>query len=255
MLQVTWLGHSTVVMEVGGRRLITDPLLRRHSGPLRRRGRPPLGHQWQDVDAVLLSHLHHDHAELRSLRMLGDVPVLTGPANAAWLLRRGLGGVVLEGWCDLGGGVSVRLVKAVHHARPMPHRPNEAHGHLLRTAEAAVWVAGDTELYDEMTELPGYAGRDRLDLAVVPVGGWGPRLSPGHMGPEEAAAACAMTRARWALPYHWGTHHAPLVDRLGDWMDRPLVRFEEALARTAPGCRVVRAAPGGSPVSLGRADG
>lgn len=255
MLQVTWLGHSTVVIDVAGRRLITDPLLRRHSGALRRRGRPPGTHQWQGVDAVLLSHLHHDHAELRSLRMLGNAPVVTGPANAAWLRRRGLRGVDPQGWYDLGSGVLVRLVKAVHHARPMPHRPNEAHGHLLRADDAAVWVAGDTELYDEMSELPRDAGCDRIDLAVVPVGGWGPRLSPGHMGPEEAAVACAMTRSRWVLPYHWGTHHAPLVGRLGDWMDRPLVRLEEALARTAPGCRIVRAVPGGSPVSLGRADG
>ena len=255
MLQVTWLGHSTVVIDVGGRRLITDPLLRRHSGPLRRRGVPPAGHQWQDVDAVLLSHLHHDHAELRSLRMLGEAPVVTGPANAAWLRRRGLRGVAPPGWYDLGGGVHVRLVTAVHHARPMPHRPNEAHGHLLRTGDLAVWIAGDTEVYDEMTELPGYAGRDRIDLAVVPVGGWGPRLSPGHMGPEEAALACAMTRSRWALPYHWGTHHAPLVGGLGDWMDRPLVRFEEALARTSPESRIVRVGPGEPSVSLGRADG
>lgn len=204
---------------------------------------------------MLLSHLHHDHAELRSLRMLGNAPVVTGPANAAWLGRRGLRGVAPLGWYDVGNGVLVRLVKAVHHARPMPHRPNEAHGHLLRTGVVAVWIAGDTELYDEMTELPGYAGRDRIDLAVVPVGGWGPRLSPGHMGPEEAAVACAMTRARWALPYHWGTHHAPLVGRFGDWMDRPLARFEEALARTSPESRIVRAGPGEPPVSLGRADG
>ena len=254
MLQVAWLGHSTVVVDVAGRRLITDPLLRRHGGALRRRSTPPVRHQWQDVDAVLLSHLHHDHAELRSLRMLGNAPVVTGPANAAWLRRRGLQGVAPEGWRDLGGGVVVRLVEAVHHARPMPHRPNETHGHLVRAGDTVVWFAGDTELYDGMTELPGYADRDRVDLAVVPIGGWGPRLSPGHMGPEEAATACAMTRSRWALPVHWGSLHPPLMGRLGGWMDRPLVHFEEALARTAPRCRLVRAGPGERPVSVGRPD-
>lgn len=252
---MAWLGHSTVVIDVDGRRLITDPLLRRHGGALRRRSHPPASHQWQDVDAVLLSHLHHDHAELRSLRMLGDAPVLTGPDSATWLRRRGLPGVAPEGWHHLGGGVRVRLVRAVHHARPMPHRPNEVQGHLLRTGEATVWVAGDTELYDEMADLPRYAGRDRIDLAVVPVGGWGPRLSPGHMGPEEAAVACAMTRSRWALPVHYGTLHAPLMDRLGDWMDRPLAHFEEALARTSPGTRIVRAGLGEPPVSVDLADG
>lgn len=252
---MTWLGHSTVVIEVAGRRLITDPLLRRHSGVLRRRAPSPEWHHWQDVDAVLLSHLHHDHAELRSLRMLGDAPVVTGPANAAWLRRRGLPGEAPEGWRDLGVGIRVRLVTAVHGARPMPHRPNDAHGHLLRVGDTAIWVAGDTELYDGMADLPRSAGADRLDLAVVPIGGWGPRLSPGHMGPAEAAEACAMTRARWALPVHWGTHHAPFTARFGDWMDRPAAHFEEELARTSPGTRMVRAVPGGRAVSVSSAEG
>jgi len=242
VLRVAWLGHSTVVLDLDGVRLVTDPLLRHHNGPLRRRGPRPASTAWTGADVVLLSHLHHDHAELSSLRMLADAPVLTGHVNAAWLRRRGLTGVGLDDeWREIVGGVAVRLVKAVHHARPMPHRPNGAYGHLVRAHGAVVWFAGDTSLYDEMAEIPRLADRPGIDLALVPIGGWGPRLSPGHMGPEEAAIACAMTRADTVLPVHWGTLHPPGMHRFGNWMDRPFAEFRRALAATAPGCRLLDA--------------
>jgi L-ascorbate metabolism protein UlaG (beta-lactamase superfamily) len=247
LVRVAWLGHATVVLDIAGLRLVADPLLRRHNGPLRRRGPRPPSAAWAGVDAVLISHLHHDHAELSSLRMLPGAPVFTGHTNAAWLRRRGLPGIGLgDEWHELGKGVSVRLVRAVHHGRPMPHRPNGAYGHLVRAPGALVWLAGDTSLYDEMAEIPRLAGREHLDLAVVPIGGWGPRLSAGHMGPPEAAAACAMTRAGSALPVHWGTLHPPVMNRLGDWMDRPLAGFRTALAATAPDCRLLAVATGTS---------
>src|SRR5262245_16667235 len=85
MLALTWLGHSTVVIEIGDARLVTDPLLHRHAPPLRRRGSKPDRAAWADADAVLLSHLHHDHAELRSLRLLEPAPIVTARANAEWL--------------------------------------------------------------------------------------------------------------------------------------------------------------------------
>ena len=240
---MTWLGHSAVVLELAGVRLVADPLLRPHAGVLRRRGGPPAERHWQAIDAVLLSHLHHDHADLRSLRMLDQVPILTAPRNAAWLRRRGLRGVALEDWMDC-GGVEVLPVPAVHRSRPMPHRPNDALGHLVRSDSASVWVAGDTSLYDGMRELPVWAGRDCIDVVLVPIGGWGPRLSPGHMGPEEAAVACAMTHARFAIPVHWGTFHVPPIGRFGDWMDRPAELFADALSRIAPGCKLVWMQPG-----------
>src|SRR5689334_2572885 len=132
--RITWLGHSTVVLDIGGVRLLSDPLLGRHNGPLRRRGPRPSVAQWEKPDAVLISHLHHDHAELSSLRRLPDVPVLTAPENAEWLRRKGVTGVELKDAADWftvpGTEVRVRLVRADHGHRPMPHRPNAANGHL-----------------------------------------------------------------------------------------------------------------------------
>ncbi len=258
-VRVTWLGHSTAVLDVapagddGPRvRLVTDPLLRRHAGVLRRRGARP-AQAWRGSDAVLLSHLHHDHAELGSLRLLGDVPVLTAPANARWLRGRGLRGVGLDdAWQtvgDVAAGVEVRLVPAVHGHRPMPHRPNAANGHLVRTAGPGgvrVWAVGDTERFPGMVHLPAFAGGP-VDVALVPVGGWGPRLSRGHLGPVQAARVCAEVGVGVAVPVHWGTLHAPGGRHLPrGWMDHAGAAFEAAAQREAPGTRVVVLHPGES---------
>ncbi len=246
-LSIAWIGHSTVMLDLDGVRLLSDPLLRRHAWPLRRRFPAPAPDLWRDPDAVLISHLHHDHAELASLMMLPRVPVLTADENAGWLRRRALAGTELgEDWHRVGDGpVEVRLTRAIHRHRPMPHRPNAANGHLVRGSEMSAWLVGDTSLYPEMAEIPDVIGR-RLDLIVVPIAGWGPRLSPGHLGPAEAVTACVRSGARWALPVHWGTLHPPMPRLMGPagWMDRPYDEFVRALRREAPDCRLVDLRPG-----------
>lgn len=240
-LCVTWLGHSTVVLDLDGVRLVVDPLVQRHAGILRRRGEQPAFSAWTGADAVLLSHLHHDHAEVGSLRFFRDLPMLTAPANAEWARKEGFKGRGLEQdeWVGVGPerAVEVRLVKAVHHSRPMPHRPNAANGHLVSGPSGTAWVAGDTGLFPEMADLPVLA-RGEIDVAIIPIGGWGPRLSGGHLGPDDAAVACAMSGARWAIPVHWKTLHVPAgqVWPRG-WMDEAGPRFEAALAREAPLCQ------------------
>ncbi|GAB6903541.1 MBL fold metallo-hydrolase [Kineosporia succinea] len=237
---ITWLGHSTVVIEAGGARVLTDPLLLRHNGPLRRRGTTPSRSRWADPDVVLLSHLHHDHAELRSLRLVGGAPVVTAPGNAAWLRTKGLVTAPLDaagGYDVPGTKARVQLVRADHGHRPMPHRPNAVNGHLVITPGLSVWAAGDTSLYDEMADLPQLAGGS-VDVALVPIGGWGPRLSGGHMDPVQAAEACARVGARVAIPVHWGTLRAPVVGRFPrGWMDAGGPAFVQALRERAPECR------------------
>lgn len=235
---MTWLGHATVVLDLAGCRIVTDPLLGRHNGPLRRRGPRPRRSDWQGADAVLLSHLHHDHAEVSSLRALAPAPVFTARANVAWLQRKSLPGVALEDpgahgprWSEVAPGVEVAQVRAEHAGRPMPHRPNAANGHLIRSGTRSIYVVGDSDLVDEMALVPQWlAGRP--DLVVVPIAGWGPRLSEGHLDPVRAAEACARVGARWALPYHSGTLHPPLMR--GAWLDRPLRAFADALQHRAP---------------------
>ena len=136
----------------------------------------------------------------------------------------------------------------------MPHRPNAATGHLVRVRPGAagersglrVWVVGDTEHYPTMAHLPVLAG-GAVDVALVPVGGWGPRLSGGHLGPAQAARACAEAGVGVAIPVHWGTLHAPGVrDLPRGWMDHAGAAFEAAAHRTAPTTQVVVLRPGGT---------
>jgi L-ascorbate metabolism protein UlaG (beta-lactamase superfamily) len=243
-IDVTWLGHSTVVLDVDGTRLLTDPLLRPHAGLLRRRTEPPGHVDWRDTDAVLLSHLHHDHADLGSLRLLDPgMPIITAPELVGWLEHRALKAVspAADEWVGVDDSptVSVSLCTAVHHSRPMPHRPNAATGHLVRSAAGAIWFAGDTSLFADMHLIPEQAGGP-IELALVPISGWGPRLSGGHMGPTEAAKACAIVGARHAVPVHWGTLHAPGGREIPrGWMHRPPDEFVEAVSRHAPDCQVI----------------
>ncbi|GAA3811692.1 MBL fold metallo-hydrolase [Cellulomonas soli] len=242
---VRWLGHASTVLDLDGVRVLTDPLLREHAGLLRRRGAAPDPAHWQDPDVVLISHMHHDHAELGSLRLLGDVPVLSAPANAHWLRGhgvRGATGVHDEHWWSPpdppASSVRVRVVPAVHGHRPMPRRPNSANGFLVVAPSLTVWFAGDTAPYPAMADLPALLGAPP-DLALVPVGGWGPRLSGGHMDPVQAAQACALVGARAAVPVHWGTLHAPASRRLPPgWMDRAGAAFAHAMGKVAPDCQV-----------------
>ncbi|ADG74442.1 conserved hypothetical protein [Cellulomonas flavigena DSM 20109] len=250
-VRVRWLGHATAVLDVAGVRLVTDPLLRRHAGVLRRRGgRAPLASDWRGADVALVSHLHHDHAEVGSLRMLGDVPVLAAPSSAHWLTARGLRGVGVapDEWRAVagraGGEVRVRTVPAEHGHRPMPHRPNAATGFVVRGGGLTVWFAGDTGPFPGLAHVPDLAGAP-VDVALVPVGGWGPRLSGGHLDPVEAARVCALVGARVAVPVHWGTLHAPASRRLPPgWMDRAGRAFEAAVHRLAPDVEACVLEPG-----------
>jgi L-ascorbate metabolism protein UlaG (beta-lactamase superfamily) len=241
VIGIRWLGHATVVIDLGGVRLVTDPLLRRHVGALRRVGPTPDAAWWEGADASLVSHLHLDHTDLPSLRGLGDAPVLAGPEAAAWFARRGLASVALSGvWSAVPAGrgdIEVRLVRADHTSRPLPGRPREAYGLLLRHGLDVVWFGGDTALYPEMSRLPELAGGP-ITLALLPIHGWGPRLSAGHMDAEQAAEAARLSQARRVVPIHWGTFH-PLAMNLWslEWMTRPLAVFEAAMDRRGLGDR------------------
>jgi L-ascorbate metabolism protein UlaG (beta-lactamase superfamily) len=213
--RVTYVGHATVLLELDGVRLLTDPILRSRVGLLRRRGAPPAPGLADGLDALLISHLHHDHADLPSLRRIGrSVPVFAPPGAAEFLRRCGFEDVSELEPGDSGrvGSVTVSAVEAVHPVgRPLFSRGADAIGFEL-AGERRVYFAGDTDLFDGM----GALGHP-LDLALLPVWGWGPRLGPGHLDPERAARAAALLRPRVAVPIHWGT------------------LFPAGLARLAPG--------------------
>jgi L-ascorbate metabolism protein UlaG (beta-lactamase superfamily) len=201
--QVTYVGHATTVIKLDGTRLLTDPILRSRVGPLRRHGAPPPPRLTNDLGAVLVSHLHHDHADLPSLRRLDrDVPMLVAPRAGRFFTRRGFTAVaeLAPGDSVRIGDVTVTATEAVHPTERRLERDSGAIGFLLEGERRRVYFAGDTDLFDGMADF----GRD-LDLALLPIWGWGPSIGSGHLDPERAARAAALLRPRIAVPIHWGT--------------------------------------------------
>ena len=103
-----------------------------------------------------------------------------------------------------------------------------------------VYFAGDTDLFPAMSDLAG-----TVDVALLPVWGWGPRLGPGHLNPTRAAEAVVRIRPRLAVPIHWGTFYPIGLSRLVPRpLERPPLDFAEEVARIAPGTAVRIIAPG-----------
>ncbi len=98
------------------------------------------------------------------------------------------------------GALAITAVEARHDGRRWPRGPHAASLGYLVSGTQTVYFAGDTELFDEMSELA-----DRVDAALLPIGGWGPTLGPGHMDPLDAARAVRLIRPRVVIPVHWGT--------------------------------------------------
>jgi L-ascorbate metabolism protein UlaG (beta-lactamase superfamily) len=228
-------------MELGGVRLLTDPVLRGRVAHLRRHG--PIPEAPPRVDAVLLSHLHGDHADGRSLRRLPrEVRVLAPRGAAAWVRRTGLSRVeeLAPGEVAEVGDARVAAVPALHDPRRRPvGGPRADPLGFVVSAERRVYFAGDTDLFDAMAELAP------LDLALLPIAGWGPKLGPGHLDPERAARAAALIRPRTVVPIHWGTL-SPLLTRTGSWFSDPPATFAASMAELAPDVEVRLIAPGDS---------
>jgi len=202
--RVTYAGHATVLAEMDGVRLLTDPVLRRRIGPLRRHGPPPDPGLARDLDAVLISHLHHDHADAPSLRRLSRaVPVLAAPGAGDFLERLGFGQVreLAPGDSASVGGVGVTATEANHPPSGRRfERASQAVGFEL-IGRRRIYFAGDTDLFDGMAEIGG----GKLDLALLPIWGWGTSIGAGHLDPERAAQAAALLSPRTVVPIHWGT--------------------------------------------------
>jgi L-ascorbate metabolism protein UlaG (beta-lactamase superfamily) len=243
--RIVFLGHATVLIELSGVRLLTDPLLRGRVAHLRRQVSPVEDSVFAGADAVLISHLHYDHLDLASLRMLGINTRLLVPAGAgAWLESRGFTKVteLSAGERANVGALTVTAVEARHDGRRRPGPGGlraETLGYVVR-GRRTIYFAGDTELFDGMSALGS-----SLDIALLPVAGWGPTLGPGHMDPLDAARAAGLIAPRLAIPIHWGTllpigiagRHR---DRLGD----PPRQFAEHVASLAPSVEVRILEPG-----------
>ena len=156
---------------------------------------------------MLLSHLHADHAHAGSLRSLGSGVTVLAPAGAGrWLAGRGFTDVhELAAGQELDlGAVHVRATSASHPPGRWRASGGPAPIGFLVCGSRTVYFAGDTDLFDEMEQLAGV-----VDVALLPISGWGRTVGAGHLDPARAARAAATIRPRVVVPIHWGTLRAP----------------------------------------------
>jgi L-ascorbate metabolism protein UlaG (beta-lactamase superfamily) len=203
-LRLTYVGHATVLIELDGVRILTDPLLGARLGPLRRLGPTPDPAGFDAIDAVLISHGHPDHFHGASLRAIPGRPLVVVPrglGRSASRDGREVREVVANDRVEL-GAVRVTAVPA-RHGRWARHRDARPLGFLIE-GSTHVYFAGDTALYPAMTGMAGH-----VDVALLPVGRWGPPRGPARLSPATAVEAAGLVGARIAVPIHWGTLHFP----------------------------------------------
>jgi L-ascorbate metabolism protein UlaG (beta-lactamase superfamily) len=242
--RLTFLGHSTLLIEVDDLRILTDPVLRNGMGPVRRQTSAVLPELFADLDAVFISHGHHDHLDLPSLRAIPGRPTIIVPRGfGSFLTTHGVGNPVEE--VEPGDRltidrVQVDVIGAKHSGKRQPFGPEGPALGCVVHGSRRIYFAGDTDLFPGLEELVG-----AVDVALLPVWGWGPNIGPGHMDPGRAAEAAALLRPRLAIPIHWGTFYPALLKHV---VPEPLAvpgpQFVEAASRLAPDIPVRLLTPG-----------
>jgi L-ascorbate metabolism protein UlaG (beta-lactamase superfamily) len=235
---LTWWGHSTSTWQDGDTTVLFDTVLTARLGHLRRvRGPVPAPHA-AHADLVLISHLHADHAHLPSLRLIPTSAVLIVPAGSRRLFTsiaaRGVSLYeVAPGDLAKFGGLQIRVLAADHDGRRHPGSPHRgpALGYLVEGGYRC-WYPGDTGQHLSFDQVA------HVDLALMPVGGWGPTLGPGHLDAHHAAQAIRNTHPANAVPVHWGTWWPIGLPQRPDLIDLPAVAFADRVARIAPSTRV-----------------
>jgi L-ascorbate metabolism protein UlaG (beta-lactamase superfamily) len=243
-LNLTYTGHSTVLIEIDGVRLLTDPLLRRRVAHLGRLVDAPNMSDWR-LDAVLISHMHWDHLDLPSLRLLGYETHLIVPRGAGRYLRnKGFRSVeeIDRYETTSVGGVNIMATPAKHPGnRPFFGPTVKSLGYLIQGSQE-IYFAGDTDLFPEMEALG-----DDIDVALLPVWGYGPTLGAGHLDPYRAAKSLPSVAPRVAVPIHWGTYcPIGMVWMQMAFLHFPPRMFEEHARIIAPEVQIEILEPGQS---------
>jgi L-ascorbate metabolism protein UlaG (beta-lactamase superfamily) len=215
-LRVTFVNHSTFLIQTAGLNILTDPIWSERCSPVPfagpKRHRPP-GLRFEDlppIDAVLVSHNHYDHMDVATLRALRGVRIYAPLGSAALLARHRVWNALDMEWWDsahLGDAVSVTCVPSQHFcARGLSDRNATLWGgFVISTPHGHVYFAGDTGWGKHFEQIAERFGPMRL--AMLPIGSYLPRwfMKPAHIDPAEAVDAHFVLRAKTSIAIHYGT--------------------------------------------------
>lgn len=216
-LRITWLGHSTLLLEIDGRRVLTDPVFGERAspfsfaGPKRFHAVPATIAQLPPLDAVLLSHDHHDHLCASSIKALAKrgVPIVTSLAVGARLEALGYPHdkiVELDWWeKHTFGDLAFTATPSQHFSgRGIGDRNTTLWSSwVIETANRRLFFSGDTGLTEEFRDVGRMFGK--FDVVMLEIGAWNPMWGTIHLGPENALTAFDMLGGGTLLPIHWGT--------------------------------------------------
>lgn len=217
-MRVTYIGHATLLVEIGGRRLLTDPNFDETLGRFLPRVSQPgisLG-ELPGLDAILLTHAHADHLSFSTLDQLAPtIPLFAPPAVAAWLVRLGYNHAR-----PLPADGQVRVGDVIVHAATARHRGSRysvdrwrsaTNMYLMDAGHETCFFAGDTALTPDTHRMVAeilHKDDRQLDVALLPIGHapwWKPGFRRGHLSPDDALQLFDRLQARYLVPYHWGT--------------------------------------------------
>ncbi len=236
---ITWIGHSSFLIEIGGKRVMVDPVFARYLIVLKRRRKP--GVRLRDlppIDLILLTHAHMDHLNRPSLRAIARRNrgvVLVVPRAVEDLVRNlGFADVrTMEPWQQLTlVGVEITMTPARHWGARMFNDVHRGYGgYVLRTGAASVYHSGDTAYFPGFLDI---GKRLKPEIALLPIGAYSPDSFRGvHTSPEDALRAFADLGARVMVPMHFGTFRLSREP-----MEEPPVRLMEAARRAGIADRV-----------------
>jgi L-ascorbate metabolism protein UlaG (beta-lactamase superfamily) len=217
---VTYIGHATLLLEIGGKRILTDPNFDPALARVLRRVAPPgvAIDKLPDLDAVLVTHAHADHLSFTSLAALPQtIPILAPGPIQQWLRAEGYkqAEAIEPGDALKLGNLTIHGTTAEHRGTRygFDHWRSAANMYLLEAPDMACFFAGDTGLTEtthRMVETILHPAGRQLDLALLPIGHapwWKPRFRRGHLSSDDALTLFERLGARYLIPYHWGTFH------------------------------------------------
>lgn len=235
-LAVTWVGHATTIVRLGGRTILTDPVWSPNLAGRSKRMTPP-GIRWEDlpkVDAVVISHDHYDHLDRRTLvRLPRDTAIFCGANTGPWFRKRGFTQVTELDWWESAesGGVRFTFVPAHHWCRRgLRDVCRRLWGSwAMESGGKSVYFAGDTGYGTNFKEIGERLGP--FDVCILPIGAYDPRwfMKPVHTDPAEAVQALKDLKGRRMVGMHWGTFvltKEPFLE--------PLQKWKEAWAKAKP---------------------